>query len=165
MTTALRTANWSVLEDLAAADELTMPRRRDHVGRCARPPATMSTRLPSPRRSARRATDAIALFMERARTRDSAVDRDAAGGYPACDDVAGPLAGPDREAPARASALRRQPRCCRPVTRVRARDVPSVRRARCASAADENPDAEFEISWRIVEPLMELVANQIGRRA
>ena len=34
--------------------------------------------------------------------------------------------------------------------RVRARDVPAFVERIC-EAADENPDAEFEIAWRIVE--------------
>ena len=37
----------------------------------------------------------------------------------------------------------------RPVTRVHARDVPAWVEKIC-EAADANPDAEFEISWRIV---------------
>ena len=42
-------------------------------------------------------------------------------------------------------------RSARPVTeRVRARDVPAFVERIC-EAADENPDAEFEIAWRIVD--------------
>ena len=56
---------------------------------------------------------------------------------------------------ARPAAARRRSaaRRSRPATRerVRARDVPAFVERIC-EAADENPDAEFEIAWRIVEP-------------
>ena len=124
LTPVLRQVNWQVLDDLAAARRTTpRPPRSSSALRQAARHDEHEVALAAPLRKAD--ADAIALFMERARTPDPAGTRRMR--HPAC----------RQHRPARLPDLtgRRQP--AEPVrgslaaaagTRVRARDVPGVRR-------------------------------------
>lgn len=142
LTTALRQVNWQVLEDFAAASEdldqsliisaLRQAARRDEHEM----PLTSLLRTAG--------DDAIALLRKRARKPEPA---------PA------PTTGPTITGPAPVEPAARpgaEPGSTPtplppPGERVRAKDVAAFVNKIC-EAADEQPDAEFEIAWRIVEP-------------
>jgi hypothetical protein len=143
LTAALRQVNWQVLDELAARDgdaeaavivsALRQAARRDE----------QEIALAAPLRQA--SDDAIALFLSRSKKpaedhrpapdqgpepmRTGHGDRQSAGVQPGPDAAVEPLLSPER---------------------VRARDVPAFVERIC-EAADENPGADFEIAWRIVD--------------
>jgi hypothetical protein len=122
LTTALRQVNWAVLGDLAATD------------------GDLERALISGLRLAAEREDAIALLRERAR-------QPTPPPVPIID--VPPVVLPDPTA----VVVDRDPVSLppQPGNRVRARDVPAFVNKICDEAED-HPDAEFEISWRIVEP-------------
>jgi hypothetical protein len=148
LTSALRQVNWQVLDDLAARDgdaeaavivsALRQAARRDE----------QEIALAAPLRKA--SDDAITLFLSRSKKSEPA-------GHPP-DVTSGTASG--NGAPV--SGIRPQegvqfgPDVALPgepvlsPERVRARDVPAFVERIC-EVADENPGAEFEIAWRIVE--------------
>jgi hypothetical protein len=139
LTSALRQVNWQVLDDLAAREgdaeaavivsALRQAARRDE----------QEIALTAPLRKA--SDDAIALFLNRSKKQEpddnppdvmsgmAWEDRPPKGVQPGPDVVIEPVMSPER---------------------VPARAVPAFVERIC-EAADENPDAEFEIAWRIVE--------------
>ena len=146
LTPALREVNWQVLEDLAAAGDDVDPaliisalrqaaRRDEHE-------------WPSPARSARPATgDRLA---QGAGKETGPAPTPTPGAGPEPHNRRRPVAGSGR---VRAAAADQRPGSLPPppANRVRARDVPAFVNKICEEAED-HPDAEFEISWRIVEP-------------
>jgi hypothetical protein len=138
LATTLRGLTWQFLDDFAAGDDdldaaailagLRQAARRDEL----------EVALAGPLRDAERA----ALELVRTRTRKPPW-RDRQPGQepgPRLDHATGP-------GPAAESGPRRLGSAA--AHRVRARDVPALAEAIC-EAADANPEAEFEISWRIV---------------
>jgi hypothetical protein len=144
LTSALRMVNWHVLDDLATAtgdaeaglivEMLRQAARRDEH----------ATALTGPLRKA--GEDAITLIRERARTRDPVAPPAGPTGVvgPATvpgattTTVPGTVVAPADDVPPA------------PAARVRARDVAAFVMEIC-EVAEENLDAEFEISWRVVE--------------
>jgi len=139
--TALRTANWTVLDQLAGLTDDAQAAAILSVLQQAARHDEHEVPLGTPLRKAD--ADAIALFMARAKsTGTPPVDT------PTATTPTGTLPGPDREAPPElAAAPSASP--LPPPTRVRAHDLPRFVEKLC-ELADEKPDAEFEISWRIV---------------
>ena len=143
LTPTLRQVNWQVLDDLAARDgdaeaavivsALRQAARRDE----------QEIALAVPLRKA--SDDAITLFLSRSKKpaedhrptpgqgpepmRTGSGDRPSVEVQPGPDTAVEPLLSPER---------------------VRARDVPAFVERIC-EAADENPGADFEIAWRIVD--------------
>jgi len=146
VTTALRTTNWTVLDQLAGlTDDPQAVAILSVLQRAARHDEHEVT-LGAPLRKAD--ADAIALFMERARSRDPQSTGTPPVDTPPATTPTGTLPGPDREAPPEpAAAPSASP--LPPPTRVGAHDLPAFVEKLC-ELADENPAAEFEISWRIV---------------
>ena len=146
VTTALRTANWTVLDQLAGlADDAQAAAILSVLQQAARHDEH-EVALGAPLRKAD--ADAIALFMDRARTRDPQSTGTPPVDTPPATTPTGTLPGPDREAPPEPAA----PSSASPLpppTRVGAHDLPRFVEKLC-ELADENPAAEFEISWRIV---------------
>ena len=146
VTTALRTANWTVLDQLAGrADDAQAAAILSVLQQAARHDEH-EVALGAPLRKAD--ADAIALFMERARSRDPQSTGTPPVDTPPATTPTGTLPGPDREAPPEPAAPS-SASLLPPPTRVGARDLPRFVEKLC-ELADENPDAEFEISWRIV---------------
>jgi hypothetical protein len=145
LTTALREVNWSVLEDFAAAADDVDQALIISALRQAAERDEHEVSLASPLRKA--GDQAIALLRERAR---KPVPAPAPAPPPAADspidvspvNVSDVPIGSFDQGPVSLP----QP----PGIRVRARDVPAFVNKIC-EAADDHPDAEFEISWRIVE--------------
>jgi hypothetical protein len=143
LTAALRQVNWAVLDDLAAAngglEQALILGLRQAAGRDEHEVA-----LAAPLRKA--GDEAIALLRERARqpapTPDPIPDssRTIAGGT---------VTGPDESADIVNQDPGRVPPA--PGERIRAEDVAAFV-YKIVEAADDHPDAEFEISWRIVKP-------------
>ena len=148
LTPALRQVNWQVLDDLAARDgdaeaavivsALRQAARRDE----------QEIALAVPLRKA--SDDAITLFLGRSKKPESA-------GHPpgvtsgTVSGTGAPVPGnrlPAGMQPGPEAALPGEPVLS--PERVRARDVPAFVERIC-EAADENPGAEFEIAWRIVD--------------
>jgi hypothetical protein len=146
VTTALRTANWTVLDQLAGrADDAQAAAILSVMQQAARHDEH-EVALGVPLRKAD--ADAIALFMERARSRDPQSTGTPPVVAPPAPTQTGTLPGPDREAPSEPAAPS-SASLLPPPTRVGARDLPRFVEKLC-ELADENPAAEFEISWRIV---------------
>jgi hypothetical protein len=137
LTTALRQVNWAVLGDLAATDG-DLERALISGLRLAAERDEHEVALTAPLRKA--GEDAIALLRERAR-------QPTPPPVPIID--VPPVVLPDPTA----VVVDRDPVSLppQPGNRVRARDVPAFVNKICDEAED-HPDAEFEISWRIVEP-------------
>ena len=145
LTPALRQVNWQVLDDFASAGDtaegdteaglitsaLRQAARRDEH----------EVALAAPLRKA--AEDAITLLRQRARKPE-----------PVPPAVAPPVIVPGPVAPVAGPGSGPAPPLSSPPPpvgeRVRAKDVPAFVEGIC-EAADGNPDAEFEIAWRIVE--------------
>lgn len=134
LTTALRQVNWQVLDELAVRDgdaesavivsALRQAARRDE----------QEIALAAPLRKA--SDDAITLFLSRSKQPETPVS-----GPDGDRSSVGVQAGPN-------AALPDEPDLS--PQRVPARDIPAFVERIC-EAADENPGAEFEIAWRIVE--------------
>ena len=87
--------------------------------------------------------------MERARSRDPQSTGTPPVGYPACDNTDGRACRTRPGDTARASRSVVSLAAAAPHPRAGARPA-QVRREDLCERADENPDAEFEITWRIV---------------
>jgi hypothetical protein len=159
----LRTANWEVLDPLAVEDADADAAAIVSALRQAARHDEHEVALAGPLGTAGR--DALALVMSRAQRASSqgAADGTATAGTATLDEP--PTAGvrPPATIPGTAQAvgtesepgsasqiLQTQLPPSIPFTRVAARDVPQLVERICEEA-DENPDAEFEIAWRIVE--------------
>jgi hypothetical protein len=145
VTSALRTANWEVLDSLAASAESTAEADADAatiltaLHQAARHDEH-EVALSGPLRTAGR--DALALVMSRAK-RSPSPPAPPEPPMPPSGNETRPVPEPAPEPP---PAL---PEPDRKVTRVAARDVARLVENICEEA-DANPDAEFEIAWRIV---------------
>ena len=150
---ALKERNWAMLDELAARVDLGDDPEAAEILEALRRAARRDeheTELIRPLRAADR--DALALVMSRTRPGTSgSVGGDSAG-------QSGP--GPDSQPRSFVAAGVTVPTwqtsgaeiqaACSPV-RIHARDVPAeVQKIR--AAAEANPEAEFEITWRIVTP-------------
>jgi hypothetical protein len=145
LTSALRQVNWAVLEDVAAAEggleRALISGLRQAAGRDEHEVA-----LAAPLRKV--GDEAIALLRERARqpaptpepTPTPASPRTIAGGV---------VTGSDESV----GTVNQDPSPLAPASgeRIRAEDVAAFV-YKIVEAADDHPDAEFEISWRIVKP-------------
>ena len=142
LTPALRQVNWQVLDDARGQ------RRRGRGGDRHRLGA-------APGRPPRRARDrAGCAAAQGKRGRDRLVPGSRAKKPEPAPTPAPPVRLPGRCDACRRSRLRTDPAPSSPALppgdRVRAKDVPAFVEQIC-EAADEHPDAEFEITWRIVE--------------
>ncbi len=129
LTPALRQVNWQVLDELAARDGDAEAAVIVSSLRQAARRDEQEISLAVPLRKA--SDDAIALFLSRSKK-------------PTPPERIEP--GPEKIEPGPEKAV--EPALSS--ERVRARDVPSFVERIC-EAADENPEADFEIAWRIVE--------------
>jgi len=147
LTTALRQVNWAVLEDLAVADggleQALISGLRQAAERDEHEVA-----LAAPLRKA--GEEAIALLRERARQPAPAPSRTTAAGTIAGGTIADGTVATPNDSAGTVDQGGPGPLPAPPGDRVRSRDVAAFVNKIC-EAADEHPDAEFEISWRIVE--------------